>query len=108
MLLSIHRTLIEDITAAKAAGFRVAFLFRDGRIVCRESNEAYSAEDCQLVEYCRHEGMNDPGDASILFLIRCNDGLKGYLSSAYGPYSDTELIDFVMSLKKTDGLTPSI
>jgi hypothetical protein len=106
MLLSKHRTLIEDIDAAKAAGYSVAFFFRDGQIVCRESNQAYSEEDCQLMAYCGHEGMSDPGDASILFLIRCNDGLKGYLSSAYGPYSDTGLIDFVMSLKKADGLSP--
>jgi hypothetical protein len=102
MLLSKHRTLIEAINAAKAAGYRSAFLYIEDQIVCRESNQAYSAEDCQLVAYCRHEGMSDPGDASILFLLQCNDGLKGYLSSAYGLYSDTKLIDFVMSLKKAD------
>lgn len=54
----------------------------------------------EYVESCRHEGLSDPSDASILFLIECKDGTKGCLSSAYGISADTDLIEFVLSLEK--------
>jgi len=100
MILSIDNTLIEDIEAARKDGYTIDFSYHGGVIIDRSNNKSYVEEDCKLVEYCRHEGMNDPGDASILFLIECNDGTKGCLSSAYGIYADTELIEFVLNLKR--------
>lgn len=105
MILSQNNTLIEDIHAARKAGYTMEFLYRDEKIHCRSTSQSFGASDCFLVEYCRHEGMNDPGDGSILFLIQCRGGDKGYLSSAYGIYADTELIDFILSLKKVDATT---
>lgn len=102
MMLSKNNTLIDDIKTARKAGFTIEFAYRDNRIFCRNTNKSYGHEDCLLLEHCRHEGMNDPGDASILFLIQCKDGSKGYLSSAYGVYADTDLIDFVLSLRKAE------
>ncbi|MGB5437129.1 MAG: hypothetical protein WBM98_14635 [Maribacter sp.] len=100
MILSQSNTLTQDIDAARKEGYNSDFYFRNGKINCRGTNDTYGHESCFLVEYCRHEGMTDPGDASILFLIQCGDGRKGYLSSAYGIYANTDLIDFIHSLKK--------
>lgn len=100
MILSSANSLLEDINAARTAGFVEDFRYADQRLIARGGGKAYGAEDCILIEFCRHEGMNDPSDASILFLIECSDGTKGCLSSAYGPDADTELIGFVRSLKK--------
>jgi len=100
MILSIDRTLIEDLNAAKKEGYSSEFIFRDEKLHCRTNKKSYTKEECILMEYCRHEGMNDPSDSSILFLIKCNDGTKGCLTSAYGIDADTDLIEFVMSLPK--------
>ncbi|MDX1462859.1 MAG: hypothetical protein R3359_07365 [Marinirhabdus sp.] len=100
MILSEKNTLLEDITIAKANGFTNDFMYRENHLICRQSSIKYTASQCLLVEYCRHEGLNDPGDSSILFLISCEDGTKGCLSSAYGMHADAELIHFVMSLEK--------
>ena len=102
MILSQSNTLTQDIDAARKLGFTNDFYFRDGKINCRGTNNTYDHDACFLVEYCRHEGMTDPGDASILFLVQCTDGQKGHLSSAYGIYADTDLIEFMLSLKKLD------
>ncbi|GAA3521872.1 hypothetical protein GCM10022393_40410 [Aquimarina addita] len=99
MILSSHKTLLEDIEAAKKAGFTADFLYKDNQIYDRETNKAYSIENCTLIEYCRHEGFNDPGDASILFLISCDDGIKGCLSSNYGVHADLNLMQFALSIK---------
>lgn len=100
MILSSENTLLEDIAKAKANGFTEDFMYSEKTLIARNSKKLFSAADCKLVEYCRHEGMTDVDDASILFLIACADGTKGCLSSAYGKDAETELIEFVMSLNK--------
>lgn len=100
MILSQSNTLLEDIEAAKKAGYTSDFMYREDLLLDRTNNRRYKKEECTLVEYGRHEGMNDPGDSSILFLIACSDGTKGCLSSAYGIDADTDLIEFVLALKK--------
>lgn len=102
MILSSANSLFEDIQAARTAGFVEDFRYAEHKLIVRGGGKSYGAEDCVLIEYCRHEGMNDPSDSSILFLIECADGTKGCLSSAYGPDADTELIEFVRSLKRAD------
>lgn len=47
--------------------------------------------------------MSAPSDQSILFLILCSDETKGCISSAYGIYADSELIEFCMSIDKKTG-----
>ena len=107
MILSNSRTLLEDIQAAKEAGFPEEFIFREDKILARSSNKSYTAEECVLVEFCIHEGLSDPSDQSILFLIECTDGTKGCLSSSYGVYANVKLIEFVRGLtKKEDNKTP--
>ncbi len=100
MILSNSRTLLEDITEAKRAGYTEEFMFRNDELIGRKNNNSYQKEDCVLIEFCIHEAMSDPSDQSILFLIECTDGTKGCLSSAYGLYADAALIDFCSSLKK--------
>jgi len=100
MILSQSNTMTQDIEAARKEGFLTEFYFRDGRIHCQNSLNNYRHDECVLVEYCRHEGMTDPGDGSILFLIECTDGSKGYLTSGYGIYADTDTVDFVLSLER--------
>lgn len=100
MILSNSRTLLEDITYAKDKGYSEEFIFRNRTLLGRNNQKSYSNNDCKLIEYCIHEGMSDPSDQSILFLIECNDQTKGCLSSAYGIYAETELIEFCMSLDK--------
>ncbi|MCM4171982.1 hypothetical protein DHD32_10860 [Arenibacter sp. TNZ] len=99
-MLSNSRTLLEDISEAKLYGYLEEFMFTDGKLIGRVNNKSYQKDECVLIEYCIHEAMSDPSDRSILFLIECVDGTKGCLSSAYGIYADSELIDFCSSLKK--------
>ena len=101
-MLSNSRTLLEDITEAKNAGYSEEFMFRNDNLIGRNNNITYKKDDCSLIEYCIHEGLSDPSEQSILFLIKCTDGTKGCLSSAYGIYADSQLIEFCLSIRKKD------
>lgn len=48
----------------------------------------YQPSDLEIIKIYRFEGITDPGDMSILYLIQGNDGLIGYSLDAYGAYSD--------------------
>ena len=48
----------------------------------------YQPEDLTIVKTYRFEGVSDPSDMSILYLIKANDGLIGYSLDAYGVYSN--------------------
>lgn len=102
MILSSQKTLLEDIQAAKKNGFTTDFLYREHKIYDRNTNIGYDKNQCTLIEYCRHEGLNDPSDASMLFLISCDDNVKGCLSSNYGVHANPDLMEFVLSLKSKD------
>lgn len=91
---------MEDIERAREAGFTSEFRYSENNLIDRATGISYGNSDCILIEYCRHEGLNDPGDSTIMFLIECRDGIKGYISSAYGVYADSELIAFVMGMEK--------
>ncbi len=100
MILSSENTLLQDIEVARKAGYTSDFMYKENHLLCRTNNRWYQQKDLTLVEYCRHEGMSDPGDSSILFLIKTKDNVNGCLTSAYGKDADVELINFVIALEK--------
>ncbi|WP_310555873.1 phosphoribosylpyrophosphate synthetase [Flavobacterium sp.] len=102
MILSTDNSLVQDIEFAKKSGFTADFMYINKKIIDRKTKKEYTDRDCFLVEFCRHEGMNDPSDSSILFLIECIDNIKGCLSSAYGKDADPNLIEFVINLNKKE------
>jgi hypothetical protein len=50
----------------------------------------YQPEDMEIIKVFRFEGISDPADMSIVYLIEANDGLIGYSIDAYGTYSNHE------------------
>lgn len=100
MILSSAKTFLEDIEAANKSGFTEDFMCQKGHLIGRNNKTKYTAANCTLIESCRHEGLSDPSGASILFLIACSDDIKGCLSSGDGIGADTDLITFVLSMKK--------
>jgi hypothetical protein len=60
-----------------------------------------------VVDFFRFEGESDPADNSILYAIETDDGKKGILSDAYGPYADINVTKFMKQVeditKKTNG-----
>jgi len=51
-------------------------------------DNVYQPEDLTILKTYRFEGVSDPSDMSILYLIKANDGLIGYSLDAYGVYSN--------------------
>lgn len=58
------------------------------------SSKFYSPSDLLIIKDYRFEGETDPGEESVLYLIKANDGLIGYTIDSYGVYSEHESGDF--------------
>jgi hypothetical protein len=71
-----------------------------GKMQSANLNKIYKPEDLTIVKTYRFEGMSDPGDNSVLYLVLDKDGDIGYMLDAYGIYTDNEGPEFDDFLKK--------
>jgi hypothetical protein len=55
---------------------------------CAGKQKCYQPEDLEIVKVYRFEGISDPADMAILYIIEAKDGLTGYSLDAYATYSD--------------------
>lgn len=65
-------------------GFTEDFnLVADG-IESKSLKRKWKSGELEVVKFYRFEGMTDPGDNTILYLIETSDGSKGLLVDVYG------------------------
>jgi hypothetical protein len=111
--LLINKSFIMKPTSDKAAmrslshcmekltnnGFTANFSVAEEKLQHVESGHAYEAEQVEIVDFYRFEGVSDPEDNSILYAILTSDGRKGMLVDAYGAYSDPEVDQFIKKVE---------
>jgi hypothetical protein len=59
------------------------------------NSKSYKPEDIKIVNFYRFEGVSDPGDMTVLYVIETNDGVHGTLSDGYGPYASEDVSKFI-------------
>jgi hypothetical protein len=60
----------------------------------------YKPEQIQIVNFFRFEGMSDPDDNAVLYVIETADGTKGTLIDAYGIYNDARIGRFMKDVEQ--------
>jgi len=92
-LASCHSKLLMD-------GYKENFNVSDkGLLYSPEKERHYKPEDVRIANFFRFEGASDPADNSILYAIETNDGVKGTLIDAYGPYADLHTDKFIRQVE---------
>ncbi len=71
-----------------------------GKMQATSLNKIYKPDDLTIVKIYRFEGMSDPADSSVLYLVEDKDKDIGYILDAYGTYSDNSGSAFDDFLKK--------
>ncbi|CAD0007066.1 hypothetical protein [Flavobacterium chungangense] len=90
--LSKHE--LEYIEEYQKKGYCCNFLFKDDSLLETESKYSYKPEEIFIVAHHRYEGMSDPDDMSILYIIETADNKKGTYLLGYGPSADLEAAEF--------------
>jgi hypothetical protein len=92
-------------------GYEKDFKASDQGLICLHNDKTYRPEEVHVVNFFRFEGASDPADNAILYVIETNDGIKGTLVDAYGPYADIKVNKFMQQVedisKKTEKNDPS-
>jgi hypothetical protein len=75
-------------------GYTSNFMFDNNTLIDSETKHEYKPEDINIVAHHRYEGMSDPDDMSILYVIETNDNVKGTHLIGFGPTADLEEAEF--------------
>ena len=92
-------TLVECINIIQTRGYKINFIAVSGERIINEEGKLYDPADVKINTFYRFEGESDPGDSSILYAIETNDGNKGYITNAYGPYADIKVSEFIQGVE---------
>ncbi len=98
-----YDTLSEAINDLIKDGYTTDFSISDldDCIVCKRTEIQLSDDEFEIDEVFRFEGMNDPGDSSILYAISSlKHAVKGLLVNAYGVYANDSAAKIVEKLHK--------
>jgi len=90
-----YSSLSVAIADLEAKGYTVDFNLVDEGLASKSLKKEWKAGHCEVIKYFRFEGMTDPGDNSILYVIKTIDGAKGLLVdnySAKGSYLSPEML----------------
>jgi len=75
-------------------GFTANFRYENGKLINSNTKIEYKPAAIYIVAQHRYEGMSNPEDMSILYVIKTNQQEKGTLLMGYGPTADLELAEF--------------
>lgn len=76
-----------------------------GKMQSKTLNKVYRPEDLIIIKTYRFEGMSDPADSAVIYVVEDQDGDIGYILDAYGTYSDHNgpaFDDFLKKLQVAD------
>ncbi len=80
-----YDTLSEAIEASKAKGYNLDFDVKEaGTMEALNHSITFASDEVRIDEIHRFEGMSDPSDTSILYVLTTHSGAKGTMVDAYG------------------------
>lgn len=93
-----YETLSQALNDLQNRGFNYDFNLLENSIECKANHRLYNPAQFNVVEVYRFEGMTNPDDSSVIYVISTEDGLKGTLVDAYGVYAQSLSPELVAKL----------
>jgi hypothetical protein len=81
-------------------GYTEDFKITEQGLESLNHQKKYSPEQIKIVNFFRFEGMSDPDDNAVLYVIETTDGTKGILIDAYGIYNDARIGRFLKDVER--------
>lgn len=96
------KSMVSCSNKMKEDGYEKDFqVTKDGLTTFSEhEKKVYKPEQVKIVNFYRFEGVSDPGDNTILYVIETDDGTKGTLVDGYGAYSDPDVSKFIVQVEE--------
>jgi len=94
-----YTSLSVAIKALQEEGYTEDFNLCDAGVENKSKKSIHGASDLEVVKFYRFEGMSNPDDNTILYVIETNKGEKGLLVDAYGAYAGNVPRDLIEKLR---------
>ena len=102
------KTLSSCLNKVVKEGYTENFKILEEGLKSLESGKIYQPDEVQIVNFFRFEGVSDPSDMSILYVIEANDNVKGTLIDAYGAYADQNIDKFIKEVESISKKNTSV
>jgi len=103
--MSQERNELDYIKKYQNQGFTCNFRFENEKLVESNTKNGYKPEQIIIKREHRFEGISNPSDMSILYVIETTDGHKGLVTANYSYNSDTGLDEFFKNIPKENDLS---
>lgn len=94
----------------EAQGYTTQYRIVGDELEDLETKTKYKSEDVTIHKEHRYEGMSNPSDMSLLYVIETMDGSKGTMLASYGADGNSSIHEFMNAVPKknvnTDSMTP--
>jgi hypothetical protein len=94
-----YETLSEAIEDLKVQGYIYDFNLEEKQLCCEKLDKTFSPKEFKVVGNYRFEGMSNPDDNSVIYVIETSSGEKGTLVDAYGVYADSISMEMAQRLR---------
>jgi hypothetical protein len=91
-----YATVTEAISELKKQGYTLDFNLKDNQLTCND--QCYTADEFEIVDLYRYEGVSDPADEATVYALASASGIKGILVSGYGISTDDASMDTLKQL----------
>lgn len=92
-------SLSEAIKDLQEQGYTEDFNLCDAGVENKSKKLIHKAEELDVIKFYRFEGISNPEDNTILYVIETNTGHQGLLVDAYGAYSGNVSREMIEKLK---------
>jgi len=99
MVTDEMKTLAFVINDKVKDGYTENFKVTEDGIQSLETEKIYKPEQVRIANFFRFEGVSDPSESAILYVIETDDGAKGTLTDAYGMYADPNIDKFIKEVQ---------
>ena len=89
------KTMVSCTNSLHKLGFTTQFKAMETNLKSLSTEKLYKPQEVKVVNFYRFEGESNPSDNAILYAIETTNGERGTLVDAYGPYSDTNVTNFM-------------
>jgi len=102
---------LKDLAACTAVlkerGYKEDFRAEKGVLkTYNDGEKSYKPEDVKILNFYRFEGVSDPGDTTVLYVIETSDGTKGTLADGYGAYASEDVSKFIVEVEQIQKQIP--
>lgn len=86
---------LDYIRRYEAIGFKDQYRIVEGQLENLNSKKRYAPQEVTIMKEHRYEGMSNPSDMSLLYVVKTNDGSQGTMLASYGANADNSIHEFM-------------